>query len=84
MAEANVRTTICDLCGKPSFGLTLNFKDDTGSYQLDICGDDLKRLRSVAHVPRRGRKPGSVTRKKTAVRRPATAKHRKATAAKRE
>lgn len=72
MATALMRTTVCDICGKPATE-TLNFKQNGKSYQLDICVADLRDLTGKAHAPRRGRRPGSSS-KATAVRKPARKK----------
>jgi hypothetical protein len=78
---------VCDTCGRPAVE-TVTFRTSSGNRQRDYCTTHLAELLRGSRTPKRGRKPGSATkrsgakkttRKKTARRKPGS---RKATAKK--
>jgi hypothetical protein len=66
MAEAIV--LVCDVCGKPD-ATTVTFRVGARNHQKDFCAKHLAELVKGSRSPKRGRRPGSVTRAKTPVRR---------------
>ncbi len=75
MAEAV--TLVCDVCGRPD-AQSVTFRVNGRNLVKDFCSRHISELVKGARAPRRGRKPGSSTKKAPA--RKATA--RKATARK--
>jgi hypothetical protein len=79
---------VCDTCGRPAVE-TVTFRTSSGNRQRDYCTSHLAELLSGSRLPKRGRKPGSVTKrsgaKKTTRKKPArrTPGRRKSTAKKR-
>ena len=76
---------VCDVCGKPE-ATTVSFRVNGRNLQKDFCSRHLTELVQGARAPKRGRRPGSVAKKKVAaVRKPVTRKPvtRKAAARKR-
>jgi hypothetical protein len=76
MAQAIV--LVCDVCGKPN-AQTVTIRVNGKNLQKDLCPVHLADLVKNARAPKRGRRPGSVS-KTTVARKPAA---RKAVARKR-
>jgi hypothetical protein len=65
---------VCDTCGNPAVE-TVTFRSKAGNRQRDYCARHLQELLKDSRAPKRGRKPGSVARrKKTVARQPAKRK----------
>ena len=61
---------VCDTCGNAAVE-TVTFRTSDGSRQRDYCAKHLQELLKDSRAPKRGRKPGSVARrKKTVTRKP--------------
>jgi hypothetical protein len=82
MAQAMM--LVCDVCGKPD-ATTVTIRVNERNFQKDFCARHLAELTQGARAPKRGRRPGSVSKatsarrktsakKKTAARRRATTK----------
>ena len=72
MAEAVM--LVCDVFGKPE-ATTVTFRVGGRNLQKDFCSKHLAELVQGARAPKRGRRPGSVTKKKaTTTRKPASRK----------
>lgn len=82
MAQAMM--LVCDVCGKPD-ATTVTIRVNERNFQKDFCARHLAELTQGARAPKRGRRPGSVSKptparrktspkKKTAARRRATKK----------
>lgn len=82
MAQAMM--LVCDVCGKPD-ATTVTIRANDRNFQKDFCARHLAELTQGARAPKRGRRPGSVS-KTTSARRKTTGKKtsaRKKTAARR-
>lgn len=61
---------VCDVCGKPE-ATTVTIRVGERNLQKDFCSRHLAELVQGARAPKRGRRPGSVTKKPAAARKPA-------------
>lgn len=73
MAEKTI--LVCDTCGRPAVE-TVTFKTSVGNRQRDYCTADLNALIQGSRAPKRGRKPGSVNKRKPTATRKSAAKKR--------
>jgi hypothetical protein len=65
---------VCDVCGKPE-ATTVTMRVIDRNLQKDFCSKHLAELVQGARAPKRGRRPGSVTKAKaSATRKPAARK----------
>jgi hypothetical protein len=64
---------VCDVCGKPE-ATTVTIRVNERNLQKDYCSKHLAELVQGARAPKRGRRPGSVTKKPAAARKAATRK----------
>jgi hypothetical protein len=72
MAEAIM--LVCDACGKPE-ATTVTLRVNDRNLQKDFCPKHLAELVQGARAPKRGRRPGSVTKAKdSAARKPVARK----------
>ena len=60
MAERTL--TLCDICGEPA-QQSVTFKVAGRSLAQDLCGTHLQELVRLSHAPKRGRKPGALSRR---------------------
>jgi hypothetical protein len=58
---------VCDVCGKPE-ATTVTIRVGERNLQKDFCPKHLAELVQGARTPKRGRRPGSVTKKPAAAR----------------
>lgn len=58
---------VCDVCGKPE-ATTVTIRVNERNLQKDFCPRHLAELVQGARTPKRGRRPGSVTKKPAAAR----------------
>lgn len=58
---------VCDVCGKPE-ATTVTIRVNERNLQKDFCSRHLAELVQGARAPKRGRRPGSVTKKPAAAR----------------
>jgi hypothetical protein len=56
---------VCDVCGKPE-ATTVTIRVNERNLQKDFCSRHLAELVQGARAPKRGRRPGSVTKKPAA------------------
>lgn len=70
---------VCDECGRPAVE-TVTFKTAGGNRQKDYCTEHLQALLQGSRVPKRGRKPGSVSKPKPATRKRTATKAKKSAA----
>jgi hypothetical protein len=75
MAQAMM--LVCDVCGKPD-ATTVTIRVNERNFQKDFCARHLAELTQGARTPKRGRRPGSVS-KTTTARRKTSAKKKTAT-----
>ena len=59
---------VCDVCGKPE-ATTVTIRVNDRNLQKDFCPRHLAELVQGARSPKRGRRPGSVTKKPAAAKR---------------
>jgi hypothetical protein len=64
---------VCDVCGKPE-ATTVTIRVNERNLQKDFCSKHLAELVQGARAPKRGRRPGSVTKKPAAARKSAARK----------
>lgn len=64
---------VCDVCGKPE-ATTVTIRVNERNLQKDFCSRHLAELVQGARAPKRGRRPGSVTKKPAAARKSAARK----------
>jgi hypothetical protein len=64
---------VCDVCGKPE-ATTVTIRVNERNLQKDYCSKHLAELVQGARAPKRGRRPGSVTKKSPAARKPSARK----------
>ena len=68
---------VCDVCGKPE-ATTVTIRVGERNLQKDFCAKHLAELVQGARAPKRGRRPGSVSKKPTTARRKTSAKKKTA------
>src|SRR4051812_33496711 len=66
--EATVRTTVCDLGDDQPAVRAINWQSGQGMIQNDLCAEHISMLKKNGHAPRRGRKPATTLKLKTAER----------------
>jgi hypothetical protein len=76
MAQAMM--LVCDVCGKPD-ATTVTIRVNDRNFQKDFCARHLAELTQGARTPKRGRRPGSVSktttaRRKTSAKKPSAKK----------
>lgn len=62
MAERKM--LVCDTCGRPAVE-TVTFKTSAGNRQRDYCSAHLSELVASSRTPKRGRRPGPATAKRS-------------------